>query len=130
MLKIYKGEANRSHENTFFRYFSSTLMALFERNGMNGVLLGMPKSLIWDDLQIDALLITKGTITIIDFKDYTGDVILPNEDVFKYGRWETSSGIQVKGGSSVNPFTQLAKQRHKLIRSEERRVGKECSSRW
>ena len=85
----------------------------------------MPKSLIWDDLQIDALLITKGTITIIDFKDYTGDVILPNEDVFKYGRWETSSGIQVKGGSSVNPFTQLAKQRHKLIQILDRTLGRD-----
>ena len=86
MLQIYKGEANRSHENTFFRYFATKLVALFERNSMDGVLFGMPKSLIWDDLQIDALLITKNTITIIDFKDYAGEVILPNEDLFKYGR--------------------------------------------
>ena len=125
MLKIYKGEANRSHENTFFRYFSRTLVSLFDRNGIDGVLLGMPKSLIWDDLQIDALLITKGTITIIDFKDYMGEVILPNEDVFKYGRWETSSGIQVKGGSSVNPFTQLAKQRYKLIQILDRTLDRD-----
>ncbi len=124
MLKIYKGEANRSHENTFFRHFASTLVALFEHNSMDGVLLGMPKSLIWDDLQIDALLITKGTITIIDFKDYTGEIILPNEDVFKHGRWETSSGILVKGGSSVNPFAQLGKQRYKLIQIFERTLDK------
>ena len=65
MLKIYKGEANRSHENTFFRHFASTLVALFEHNSMDGVLLGMPKSLIWDDLQIDALLITKAPLLLL-----------------------------------------------------------------
>ena len=124
MLQIYKGEANRSHENTFFRYFATKLVALFERNSMDGVLFGMPKSLIWDDLQIDALLITKNTITIIDFKDYAGEVILPNEDLFKYGRWETSSGIHVKGGSSVNPFTQLGKQRYKLIQVFEKTLDR------
>lgn len=130
MLKIYKGEANRSHENTFFRHFASTLVALFEHNSMDGILLGMPKSLIRDDLQIDALLITKGDIIIIDFKDYTGEIILPNEDVFRYGRWETSSGIPVKGGSSVNPFAQLGAQRNKLFEIFERTLNKNiCISR-
>ena len=119
MLKVYKGEASRSYENVFFRIFAKTLTLQFEKSGLDGVLLGMPKCLIRDTLQIDALLITKKSIILIDFKEYTGGVILPNDDTFWTRRWENnnenSETVFIKGGSSVNPFVQLSRQRKKLI---------------
>lgn len=115
MFKIRKGNATKSHENEFFRHFAKSLQHVFDQAGMDGLLLGSPKSLLDDTLQIDALLITKGTITIIDFKNYSGEINLPKEDWFSTPIWETSDGIPVKGGSSSNPFLQLSKQRRKLI---------------
>lgn len=82
MLEIKKGKSSQSYENEFFRQFSYTLSQLFEVNNWKGLLLGMPNCITREDLQIDALLITDNSIIIIDFKDYKGEVILPNEDQF------------------------------------------------
>lgn len=115
MLEIRCGAADRSHENRFFRYFASQLRELFDRTGKDGVLLGMPECKVRDNLQIDALLITDSSLSIIDFKDY-GDceVSLPGEDDFEGGLWSTSEGITVRGGSCRNPYSQLMRQRRLL----------------
>lgn len=120
MLAVYKGEASRSYENTFFRSFAKVLTNEFERKNMEGVLLGMPKCLLNESLQIDAILLTRNSIILIDFKDYRGDVILPDSQFFRTGQWlnidNQGHHITIKGGSSVNPFYQLGSQRRKLIR--------------
>lgn len=115
MLEVRCGVADRSHENRFFRYFASEVKNRFESLGFDGVLIGMPKCTVRENLQIDALLITDSAITIIDFKDYDGcTVTLPEESDFERGRWTTDSDIVVKGGSSPNPYTQLRLQRSRL----------------
>lgn len=114
MLNIYKGPAYKPHENDFFYDFAENLKNYFSNNNFTGFLLGFPTCLLNDSLQIDALLITKAAIVIIDFKDYKGEIILPDEGVFLDERWRTSDGIYVEGGSTNNPFRQLGKQRNKL----------------
>lgn len=115
MLEVRCGVADRSHENRFFRYFASEVKNVFERRGIDGILLGMPNCKVRDNLQIDALLVTDSSITIIDFKDYDDCTVeLPGESDFDRGRWETDRGMRVKGGSSPNPFTQLRLQRSRL----------------
>lgn len=115
MLEVRCGVADRSHENRFFRYFASEVKNQFERLGFDGILVGMPECKVQDKLQIDALLITDSTITIIDFKDYDGcAVTLPDESDFERGRWTTNSDVIIKGGSSPNPYTQLRLQRRRL----------------
>ena len=123
MLEIKKGKSSQSYENEFFRQFSYTLSQLFEVNNWKGLLLGMPNCITREDLQIDALLITDNSIIIIDFKDYKGEVILPNEDQFEYGRWLTENNVIIKGGSSPNPFKQIGKQRIKLIEELKYRLN-------
>ena len=115
MLEVRCGIADYSHENEFFRFFSRELKGFFDEKGLDGILLGMPTSLVMtESLQIDALLITDSMIVIIDFKDYDGVLTLPDEDDFFGGAWLTNEGIRVKGGNSPNPYSQLSKQRGKL----------------
>lgn len=114
MLEVRYGTAAKSHENTFFRKFAQSLKKYFDSHDMTGVLLGFPICRVREDLQIDALLITDRTMIIIDFKDYSGTLTLPNEANFKKGAWKMSSGLTVKGGSSPNPFYQLGLQRDRL----------------
>ena len=114
MLEVRYGIAAKSHENTFFRHFAQSLKRYFDSHDMNGVLLGFPICKIREDLQIDALLVTERTMIIIDFKDYSGTLTLPDESNFKKGAWEMSDGLVVKGGSSPNPFYQLGLQRNRL----------------
>ncbi|WP_305296944.1 NERD domain-containing protein [Parvibacter caecicola] len=114
MLDVRYGTAARSHENTFFRKFAQSLKRYFDSHNIEGLLLGFPICLVREDLQIDALLITDRTITVIDFKDYSGRLTLPSESNFKKGTWRMSDGLIVKGGSSPNPFYQLGLQRERL----------------
>ena len=70
MLEVRCGTADKSHENKFFRYFASQVKDYFERISIKGLLVGMPGCKVRDNLQMDALLITDSSLTIIDFKDY------------------------------------------------------------
>jgi hypothetical protein len=122
MLELRKGKSSKSYENDFFRYLAAGLTAAFDRKGWGGLLMGMPASLAHENLQIDCLLITDDQIILIDFKNYSGDLELPDAASFDYGRWMINGEIPVKGGSSSNPYKQIGKQRIKLIRMLERKV--------
>ena len=112
LLEVRCGIADRSHENRFFRYFVSQVKDHFERVGIDGLLVGMPECRVRENLQMDALLITDASMTIIDFKDYDDcEVRLPDEADFERGLWATDKGFHIKGGSSRNPYAQLMRQR-------------------
>lgn len=115
MLEVRKGKSSKTYENEFFRKVSVELSQVFEKRHWDGILLGMPECVTREDLQIDCLLITENQIIIIDFKDYSGTLELPSEENFRFGRWMINGDVTVKGGSSPNPFSQLGKQRMKLI---------------
>lgn len=115
-VAVKYGQADKAHENEFFRYFAKSVKAYFDKKGIRACLLGMPTCLVNDRLQIDALLITSKTLTIIDFKDYSGRLLLPDEGEFRRGSWMMDSGLQVKGGSSPNPFYQTGLQRDRLMK--------------
>ena len=110
------GQADKAHENEFFRYFAKSVKAYFDKKGIRACLLGMPTCLVNDRLQIDALLLTPRTMTIVDFKDYGGRLLLPDEDEFRRGPWEMEDDVRVGGGSSPNPFYQTGLQRDRLMR--------------
>ncbi|MGG4489724.1 nuclease-related domain-containing protein [Metabacillus idriensis] len=115
MLEVRKGKSTKSYENEFFRKVSVELTQVFEQRHWNGILLGMPECMTREDLQIDCLLVTENQIIIIDFKDYSGTLELPSEENFRFGRWAINGDVTIKGGSSPNPFSQIGKQRLKLI---------------
>lgn len=116
MLKIFKNRAQETIENKFFDFFAHELEKSFSSRPLDGILVGFPQCLKRDDLQIDAFLISKRELTIIDFKNYSGRLQLPDDEHFNSKPWTINGNINVEGGSSINPFVQLGKQRAKLIK--------------
>jgi hypothetical protein len=104
MLEVRKNTFTRSYENTFFRDFSRELSKKFADKNINGLLIGSPLCEVEERLQIDALLITPYVICIIDFKNFSGQINLPNQSNFKQGVWTNATGDMIKGGSSINPY--------------------------
>lgn len=114
MLEVRKNTFSRSYENTFFRDFSRELSKKFADKNINGLLIGSPFCEVEERLQIDALLITPYVICIIDFKNFSGQINLPNQSNFKQGIWTNATGDLIKGGSSINPYIQLSVQKNRF----------------
>ena len=114
MLEIRRGNAVRSYENIFFREFSRNLAGMFEKHSIDGLLIANSECELKPSLQIDALLITNKTICIIEFKNYEGEIILPSISNFFESQWLTKNNLIIKGGSTVNPYMQLRKQKAKF----------------
>jgi len=117
MLEIRRGTAVRSYENTFFREFAENLGNMFEKYGIDGLLIANSKCEAESRLQIDALLIARNCICLIDFKNFSGKIILPNNGhEFSEGKWLTKDKKIVKGGNSINPYKQLYIQKSRFSR--------------
>lgn len=114
MLEVRKNTFARSYENVFFREFANNLAQKFVDKNLDGLLIGSPFCEVEERLQIDALLITKHAICIIDFKNYSGQINLPESKDFKQGIWTIDDNTIVKGGSSINPYVQLSVQKSRF----------------
>ncbi|MCA9343690.1 MAG: hypothetical protein H6793_02990 [Candidatus Nomurabacteria bacterium] len=119
-LRVYKGRAAKSTENTFFREFAEKLSLLFDQKEITGVLIGFPECKADATLAPDVLLMTGHAVLLIDLKNYSdgGTVMLPSEDYFDNGSWlfkNNSEEVIIKGGSYSNPFKQVGRQRFKMI---------------
>lgn len=114
MLTLRKGKSAQGYENTFFRQLATQLTAVFNQRHWEGLLIGMPQSLVLDTLQIDCLLVTNNHILIIDFKNYGGCLQLPAEADFGTRSWLLNGDTVVKGGSSINPYRQIMRHRRLL----------------
>lgn len=118
-LKVYYGKADRLYENTFFRSFVSQVSALFERNNIEGILLGFPETDLNPAFKPDVIIFTTNVALIVDFKHYSGTkkVVLPDEEEFKSSPWKTDiPDLNVKGGnSSPNPYIQVQRQGKRLL---------------
>ncbi len=117
MFEIRKGTAARNYENTFFREFAENLEILFDKYSIYGLLIANSECEAEKRLQIDALLITKNVVCIIDFKNFGGKIKLPRnaKSEFEFGKWTNDSGEIIKGGNSINPFIQLKNQKERFI---------------
>ena len=122
MLEVRKNTYSKNYENTFFREFARHLHKSFEDYGRSGLLIGSPFCEVDERLQIDTLLITDQVVCIIDFKNFSGKINLPNESNFEMGLWTNSTGDQVKGGSSINPYIQLKNQKRRFSEVFEKSI--------
>ena len=104
MLEIRRGIAVRHYENSFFRLFARNLQNMFDKYNLDGLLIANSECEVNSRLQIDTLLITQHAVCIIDFKNFSGNIILPNEDNFYDGIWLDQNNQRVKGGSAINPY--------------------------
>ena len=124
MLEIRKGIAAKNYENTFFREFAENLKNLFDKYALDGLLIAHSECEAEKRLQIDALLITKKTVCIIDFKNFGGKITLPknSKSEFDFGKWTNEKSEIIKGGSSINPFIQLKNQKERFIKVVETQI--------
>lgn len=124
MLEIRKGTAAKNYENTFFREFAENLKNLFDKYSLDGLLIANSECEAEKRLQIDALLITKKAVCIIDFKNFGGKISLPKnaKSEFDFGKWTNEKGEIIKGGSSINPFIQLKNQKERFIKVVENKI--------
>ena len=129
MLEVRKNTFSKNYENTFFREFARHLHKSFVDNGRSGLLIGSPLCEVEERLQIDALLITDQVVCIIDFKNFSGKINLPNESNFENGIWTNSAGDQIKGGSSINPFIQLKRQKTRFSEVFHNHIAKNLVER-
>lgn len=67
-LRVYKGRAAKSTENTFFREFAEKLSLLFDQKEITGVLIGFPECKADATLAPDVLLMTGHAVLLIDLK--------------------------------------------------------------
>lgn len=128
MLEVRKNTYSKNYENTFFREFARHLHKSFGDNGRSGLLIGSPFCEVDERLQIDALLITDQVVCIIDFKNFSGKINLPNERNFEMGIWTNATGDQIKGGSSINPFIQLKNQKRRFSEVYNKHIQKDLKT--
>ncbi|WP_231490343.1 NERD domain-containing protein/DEAD/DEAH box helicase [Pedobacter sp. Leaf170] len=126
MLEIRKGTAAKNYENTFFREFAANLKKMFDKYSLDGLLIANAECEVENRLQIDALLITPRAVCIIDFKNFSGKIILPKnaKPEFDFGIWKNENAEAIKGGSSINPFIQLKIQKERFIKVIGRHIAK------
>lgn len=113
MLQIYNNPFEHGFENLFFREFAENIEKLFIEQ--DGLLVGNPICSYDETLQIDALLITTHNVCLIDFKNVSGTIIIQDDENFYKKQWKNDEGLEIKGGSSINPFLQLKYQKMKFI---------------
>jgi hypothetical protein len=113
-LEILHNRAEHTHENEQFRRFALELKSIFLHRNWEGILIGNPFNDNYHRFRADAILCYNHGIILIDFKDYKGTIILPdNVDSFQKDPWNIENSvdkgrIEIKAGSHFNnPFRQL-----------------------
>ena len=108
-----------THENEQFRRVVKIMDAVFKKHGYDGIFVGNPFNENYRRFRADAILFYNNGVVLFDFKDYSGELILPRgDDEFKSYPWYTEKSsdhqaIEVKAGAHfLNPFLQLASYRN------------------
>ena len=121
-LEIRHNRAEHTHENEQFRRVASNLRALFEQNSWDGLLIGNPFNEDYGRFRADAILLYNHGLVVIDFKDYSGTISLPEGDnSFRLSKWYTENPIdkqriEIKAGARfINPFRQLHAYRGEMF---------------
>jgi superfamily I DNA and/or RNA helicase len=121
-----------THENTFFRKFSESLDKKYKDDAGEHVLIG---NISCNGHQMDAIFITRGQISVIDFKDYEGKLTFSENNPWRMINQEEKL-IFVQGGSQMrNPFQQVRAYRFSLmnyLRNHEPKIfeGNRTNIKW
>ena len=119
-LEIRHNKAENSHENVQFGRIANYWQQYFEYKEWDGLLIGNPEHVEeeFSQFRADAILLYEGGLLILDLKDYSGELILPEPPKdFAKDKWfckvdEGENVITVDGGSFANPFMQLGAYRY------------------
>ncbi|PAX54140.1 NERD domain-containing protein [Brunnivagina elsteri] len=107
VIQAYRtGPYATTHEN---RIFDALLKQLEEVWGDSENLVLLLGNFYCQSCEIDAVVLKKDSITVIDFKDYGGLVKFSENTPW------FADNIQIKGGSKPNPFIQIRTNKFALI---------------
>jgi superfamily I DNA and/or RNA helicase len=112
---------DHTHENQFFRDFSDKLDVAFAEEEGEHNLIG---NISVDGHSIDAIFIASGQITIIDFKDYEGEVTFSENNPWKLTAPDGELVFVQGGAKNRNPFQQVNAYRYALAGFLENNKGK------
>ncbi len=105
------GKFSTTYENKYFREFTALLDNKFSDSDGDHILVG---NISCNGHQMDAIFIARGQITVIDFKDYSGELTFSENNPW---RMKSSDGslVFVQGGAQArNPFQQVKAYRFSL----------------
>lgn len=105
-----------THENKYFRELTTLLSTKFGTSEGTHVLIG---NIRCNGHQIDAVFIARGQITVIDFKDYSGEVIFSENNPWRLKTPDERLVFVQGGAQSRNPFQQVNAYRFSLSESLE-----------
>lgn len=106
-FKAFRTNAfEHTHENRIFNQMCRQLEDYCEKNSQDVLFFG---NCLVNGVELDALLVRSHAITVIDFKDYGGDITFSEN-----GLW-TADGVEVRGGGFTNPFRQIRHNRYKVM---------------
>ncbi|NVJ46475.1 MAG: AAA family ATPase [Cytophagia bacterium] len=103
---------DHSHENEFFKDLSNNLKIKFGESKDDHVLLG---NIGVSGNELDAIFIKNGQITIIDFKNYGGELTVGENSAWVIKPSNDKEVFVAGGGRERNPFHQVRKYRRALI---------------
>lgn len=114
-IKVYRNKFDYVHENIFFRHLALQLIERYKVKKEHAVFIGNPSIIDQDGNTVapDALFITASSFVIIDFKNYGGNLNLPDPNNFSIESW-TLNNKPILGGNQKNPYVQLTKHRQKI----------------
>ena len=121
-LEVTHIKTENTHENIQFRRVATKLIEFFDQQNWDGILIGNPVSENFQRFRADAILLYNNGLIIIDFKDYSGKIELPEtKETFEGTSWyidtlEDKNRIIIKAGSKhINPFRQLRSYRSEFF---------------
>ena len=107
-LRIFKlEEYDHTHEREQFRKLCSILKDLYDKSAEMHLLFA---NINFNGVPLDALLIKPDAITVLEFKNYSGNVIAAEN-----GDWKLDDGTIIKGGMGKNPFVQTKNNKFAVI---------------
>lgn len=106
-----------THENKYFREFTALLGNKFNNSEGEHVLIG---NISCNGHQMDAVFIARGQITVIDFKDYSGDLTFSENNPWRMNSpTRARSALYIVGnldycknlrnGINASPLSKLAR---------------------
>jgi len=106
-VKIFRNKKfSTNHENEFFDKLIEKFYAHWSNSDELVVILA---NFFCNTLEIDALVVKSDSISVIDFKDYGGEITFSENAEWK------ANGKTIKGGNNKNPFQQIRNNKFELL---------------
>lgn len=105
-VKIFRNEIfETTHENIIFNEMIGELEKQWSNSSDLVVMLG---NFYTNGTQIDAVIVKRNSISVIDFKNYGGKITFSENDTWK------ANGVPIKMGGKINPYRQIHHAKYEL----------------